>query len=132
MKIAFTLFVLFVSLFADDNADIGFKYGFLSKSSHNSENITILSDSSIIYTGDLLKINIGYKNKTNFYIVYKDAVGSYVKLYSKEDEKTYQTIFAKINGASAAPTAGLPATRQQAAVDACQNRFADGGYNRFV
>ena len=65
MKIAFTLFVLFVSLFADDNADIGFKYGFLSKSSHNSENITILSDSSIIYTGDLLKINISYKNKDN-------------------------------------------------------------------
>ena len=86
-SIAFTLFILFVSLFADDNADIGFKYGFLSKSSNDSDNITILSDSSIIHTGDLLKINIGYKNKTNFYIVYKDAVGSYVNLYSKEDEK---------------------------------------------
>ena len=87
MKIVFTLFILLVSLFADDNADIGFKYGFLSKSSDDSESISILTDSSIIHTGDLLKINIGYKNKTNFYVVYKDAVGSYTKLYSPEDEK---------------------------------------------
>ena len=74
-------------MFADDNTDIGFRYGFLSKPSDDSNDITVLSDSSIIHTGDLLKINIGYKNKTNFYIVYKDAVGSYAKLYSKEDEK---------------------------------------------
>jgi hypothetical protein len=35
----------------------------------------------------LLKINIGYKNQPNFYIVYKDAANNYMKLYSKEDEK---------------------------------------------
>jgi hypothetical protein len=76
-----------VTMFADDNTDIGFRYGFLSKPSDDSNDITVLSDSSIIHTGDLLKINIGYKNKTNFYIVYKDAVGGYVELYSPDDAK---------------------------------------------
>ena len=67
--------------------DIGFRYGFLSKSSYDSKNINVLSDSSIIHSGDLLKINIGYKNKTNFYIVYRDADGGFVELYSPDEEK---------------------------------------------
>ena len=76
-----------VTMSADDNTDIGFRYGFFSKPSDDSNDITVLSDSSIIHTGDWLKINIGYKNKTNFYIVYKDAVGGYVELYSPDDAK---------------------------------------------
>ena len=87
MKIVITLFILMVTTFADDNADIGFRYGFLSKPSDDSNDVTVLSDSSIIHTGDLLKINIGYKNKTNFYIVYRDAVGGLTKLYSQDDTK---------------------------------------------
>ena len=67
--------------------DIGFRYGFLSKPSYDSDSLTVLSDSSIIYTGDLLKINIGYKNKTNFCIVYRDADGGYMILYSSDDAK---------------------------------------------
>ena len=87
MKIVFSLFVLMVAMFADDNVDIGFRYGFLSKPSYESTDITVLSDSSIIHTGDWLKINIGYKNKTNFCIIYIDAEGRYTKLYSQDDEK---------------------------------------------
>ena len=67
--------------------DIGFRYGFLSKPSFDSDSLTILSDSSIIHTGDFLKINIGYKNKTNFCIAYRDAEGGYMPLYSSDDEK---------------------------------------------
>ena len=87
MKIVITLFVLIVAMFANDNADIGFQYGILSKPSDDSTDITVLADSSIIHTGDLLKINIGYKNKTNFYIVYRDADGGYRELYSPNEEK---------------------------------------------
>ena len=87
MKIVITLFVLLGTIFADDNTDIGFRYGFLSRPSDDSKNINILSDSSIIHSGDLLKINIGYKNKTNFYIVYRSAEGEYRQLYSPNEEK---------------------------------------------
>ena len=74
-------------IFADDNVDIGFRYGFLTKPSYDSDSLTVLSDSSIIHTGDFLKINIGYKNKTNFCIAYRDADGGYMSLYSSDDKK---------------------------------------------
>ena len=62
--------------------DIGFRYGFLSKPSYDSDSLIVLSDSSIIHTGDFLKINIGYKNKTNFCIAYRVANGEYMSLYN--------------------------------------------------
>ena len=71
----------------ETEGDIGFRYGFLSKPSHESNDITVLSDSSIIHTGDRLKINIGYQNRTNFCIVYKDASGEYIPLYSSDDKE---------------------------------------------
>ena len=71
----------------ETEGDIGFRYGFLSKPTYESNDITVLSDSSIIHTGDLLQINIGYQNKTNFCIVYKAADGEYMKLYPKDDKK---------------------------------------------
>ena len=66
---------------------IGFRYGFLSQPAYDSDSLTVLSDSSIIHTGDFLKINIGYKNKTNFCIAYKDAEGGYMSLYSSDEEE---------------------------------------------
>ena len=80
----------------ETEGDIGFRYGFLSKPSHESNDITVLSDSSIIHSGDLLKINIGYKNKTNFCVVYKAADGEYMKLYPKDDtrESNQDTVYA--------------------------------------
>ena len=67
--------------------DIGFRYGFLTRPSYDSDSLTVLSDSSIIHTGDFLKINIGYKNKTNFCIAYRDAEGGYMSLYSSDEEE---------------------------------------------
>ena len=85
-KIIFLSFYL-ASIFADDNVNIGFRYGFLAKPSYDSDSLIVLTDSSIIHTGDFLKINIGYKNKTNFCIAYRDAVGGYMSLYSSDDDK---------------------------------------------
>ena len=80
----------------ETEGDIGFRYGFLSKPTYESNDITVLSDSSIIHTGDLLKINIGYQNKTNFYIVYKSADGEYMQLYPKDDDQgsNQDTVYA--------------------------------------
>ena len=75
-------------LFANEKeGEFGFSYGFLSKPSYESNDITALSDSSVIRTGDWLRINIGYQSKTNFCIVYRDADGGYMKLYSSDEEK---------------------------------------------
>ena len=84
--LSFIIGVTFIFANSKDG-DIGFRYGFLSKPSYNSDSLTVLSDSSIIHTGDFLKINIGYKNKTNFCIAYRDAEGGYSPLYSSDDEK---------------------------------------------
>ena len=79
----------------ETEGDIGFRYGFLSKPTYESNDITVLSDSSIIHTGDWLKINIGYQNKTNFCIVYKDASSKYMHLYSSDEEDSNQdTVYA--------------------------------------
>ena len=88
MKIILSIIIGITFIFANSKeGDIGFRYGFLSKPSYDSDSLIILSDSSIIHTGDLLQINIGYKNKTNFCIAYRDAEGGYSPLYSSDDEK---------------------------------------------
>ena len=66
--------------------DIGFRYGFLSKPTYESKDITVLSDSSIIHTGDRLQINIGYVNGTNFCVIYKSAEGEYMLLFPDADD----------------------------------------------
>ena len=88
MKRILSFIIGITFIFANSKeGDIGFRYGFLSKPSYDSDSINVLSDSSIIHTGDRLKINIGYKNKTNFCIAYRDAEGGYMSLYSSDDEK---------------------------------------------
>ena len=88
MKIILIFIIGLTLIFANSKEDdIGFRYGFLSKPSYDSDSLIVLSDSSIIHTGDFLKINIGYKNKTNFCIAYRDAEGMYMALYSSNDEK---------------------------------------------
>ena len=87
MKKILSFIIGITFIFANSKeGDIGFRYGFLSKPSYDSDSIIVLSDSSIIHTGDWLKINIGYKNKTNFCIVYRDAGGGYIPLYFSDDE----------------------------------------------
>ncbi len=63
---------------------ISFKYGLLSKPSYESGPNEILSDSSIINTGDFLRINVGYSANTDLCIIYKGANGEYMLLDSKE------------------------------------------------
>ena len=88
MKKILSIIIGITFIFANSKeGDIGFRYGFLSKPSYDSDSLTVLSESSIIHTGDFLKINIGYKNKTNFCIAYRDAEGGYSPLYSSDDEK---------------------------------------------
>ena len=88
MKKILSFIIGITFIFANSKeGDIGFRYGFLSKTSYDSDSIIVLSDSSIIHTGDWLKINIGYKNKTNFCLVYRDADGGYMELYSSDDAK---------------------------------------------
>ena len=88
MKKILSIIIGITFIFAiSKEGDIGFRYGFLSKPSYDSDSLIVLSDSSIIHTGDFLKINIGYKNKTNFCIAYRDAEGGFMPLYSSDDEK---------------------------------------------
>ena len=88
MKIILSFIIGITFIFANSKeGDIGFRYGFLSKPSYDSDSLIVLSDSSIIYTGDFLQINIGYKNKTNFCITYRDAEGGYMLLYTSDDEE---------------------------------------------
>ena len=88
MKKILSFIIGITFIFANSKeGDIGFRYGFLSKPSYDSDSLTVLSDSSIIHTGDFLRINIGYKNKTNFCIAYKDAEGGYMSLYSSDEEE---------------------------------------------
>ena len=83
-----SLIILVTLIFANSKeGDIDFQYGFLSKPSYDSDSLTMLSDSAVIYTGDLLRINLGYKNKTHFCIVYRDATGKYQNLYSQDDSE---------------------------------------------
>ena len=88
MKRILSFIIGITFIFANSKeGDIGFRYGFLTSPSYGSDSLTVLSDSSIIHTGDFLKINIGYKNKTNFCIAYRDADGGYISLYSSDDDK---------------------------------------------
>ena len=88
MKKILSIIIGITFIFANSKeGDIGFRYGFLSKPSYDSDSLIVLSDSSIIHTGDFLRINIGYKNKTNFCIAYRDAKGEYMSLYTSDDEE---------------------------------------------
>jgi len=88
MKNILICIIIITFVIANSKKDeIGFRYGLLSKSSHDSDSLIILSDSSIIHTDDLIRINIGYKNNTNLCIAYKDAEGRYMSLFSSDDEK---------------------------------------------
>ena len=110
MKHIIFLSFYLATIFADDTVNIGFRYGFLTKSTYDSDSITVLSDSSIIHTGDYLRINIGYKNKTNFSIVYRDAEGGYMMLYSsgyEKDSNQDTSYVTALHWANMAPPSGI-------------------------
>ena len=75
----------------ETEGDIGFRYGFLSKPSHESNDIAVLSDSSIIHTGDFLNINIGYLKETNICVIYKGAGGEFMLMKNRETSENINT-----------------------------------------
>ena len=78
MKTIITLIFCVASLHAaDDIGDISFKYGFLGKLQSNPDSTVELSDSSIIHSEDIIRINVGYFNKTYFYLIYLDSNRAY-------------------------------------------------------
>ena len=62
---------------ADDAGDISFKYGFLGKLKSTPDSTVELSNSSIIHSDDIIRINVGYVNKTYFYLIYLDSNRAY-------------------------------------------------------
>ncbi len=82
MKILLTLIIGITFIFAGEkDGEIGFSYGFLSKPTYESENVTILSDSSVIHSGEYLKINVGYLKETNMCVIYNGVGGEYLLLF---------------------------------------------------
>ena len=60
------------SLYADDNLNIGFKYGFLGQLKSNPDSIIELSDSSIIHTGDKVQVNVGFLSGSSFLLIFNE------------------------------------------------------------
>ena len=95
MKIAMLILYLLMSLCFSEGKDIGFIYGMLKKLDEKSGNVSILSDTSEIKTGNYLRINLGYLNSSNLYIIYKDAEDQYSMLFDSEDldKSSQDTVF---------------------------------------
>ena len=79
-----TLLSLVFSLGEDDN--IGFLYGVLGRFSFQDDTTMILEDSSIINTGDEVRINAGYLQGTYFYVIYKGSSGEFDLLYPSKNK----------------------------------------------
>ena len=103
MKIIFILVALISSVSADDNVEIGFRYGLLGRVESKPDSTVVLSDSSIIYTGDEVKVNVGFLSESSFLLIFKSSEGEFDIFYtysgninsnatSKQDT-TYRTVF---------------------------------------
>ena len=80
-------FILFsVVLSFDEQEEIGFLYGVLGRMDSKDIKHMILQDSSIIYTGDEVRINAGYKKESHFYVIYKGSQGELDLLYPYNNE----------------------------------------------
>ena len=75
--------IIISSIFANDSY-ISFRYGILGHLRSQNEKITELQDSSIIYSGDEIRINAGYNKGTHLYVIYKGSAGEFMLLYPEE------------------------------------------------
>ena len=82
MKIIFVLFVFITSVSADDNVEIGFRYGLLGRVESKPDSTVVLSDSSIIYTGDEVQVNVGFLSESSFLLIFKGSEGEFYSLYN--------------------------------------------------
>ena len=77
--------IIFSLVFCSETGDeVGFSYGILGRLKSQDEKITVLQDSSIIQTGDSVRINVGYHKETHLYVLYKGAQGEYMLIYPEE------------------------------------------------
>jgi len=81
-KYQFKIILFFCGLLISKNTDIEFNYGFLKALSGDYDNVVVLEDSTLIYTKDRLRINIG-TNGYYFYVIYVDSQNKYYNLYSE-------------------------------------------------
>ena len=77
--------IIISSIFANDS-DISFRYGILGHLRSQNEKITELQDSSIIYSGDEIRINAGFNKGTHLYVIYKGSAGEFMLLYPEGSE----------------------------------------------
>ena len=82
MKIILVLFVFIASVSADDNVEIGFRYGLLGRVESKPDSTVVLSDSSIIYTGDEVQVNVGFLSESSFLLIFKGSKGEFYLLYN--------------------------------------------------
>ena len=81
MKIIFVLFVFIASVSADDNVEIGFRYGLLGRVESKPDSTVVLSDSSIIHTGDEVQVNVGFLSGSSFLLIFKGSKDEYSLFY---------------------------------------------------
>ena len=82
MKIIFILVAFIASVSADDNVEIGFRYGLLGRVESKPDSTVVLSDSSIIYTGDEVQVNVGFLSESSFLLIFKGSQGEFHLLYN--------------------------------------------------
>ena len=82
MKIIFVLFVFIASVSADKNVEIGFRYGLLDRVESKPDSTVVLSDSSIIYTGDEVQVNVGFLSESSFLLIFKGSIGEFDILFT--------------------------------------------------
>ena len=84
MKIIVGMFLFSVVFPLDKQDDIGFLYGVLGRMNFEDDTVMVLEDTSIIHTGNEIKINAGYLKDTHFYVIYKGSEGEFDLLYSND------------------------------------------------
>ena len=85
MKIITCLFLFSVAFPLDEQDEISFLYGMLGHLNLPDDKTLVLQDTSIIYTGDEIKINVGYQKETHFYAIFKGSEGEFDLLYIDND-----------------------------------------------
>ena len=81
MKIITVLFLISLVFSIDEQDDIGFLYGVLGHLNFQNDTTTVLQDTSVIHTGDEVRINVGYQKETHFYVIFNDSEGEFDLLY---------------------------------------------------
>ena len=66
--------------------ELGFLYGLLGRLHSQDDTTTVLQDTSIIHTGDEIRINVGYKKDTHFYVIFKGSEGKFDLLYPQNNQ----------------------------------------------